>query len=92
MTALPTGSARRIAVAIAACCLVAANALAADRRPNVVLIMADDFGYECVAANGGESYQTPVLDQLAVATLDAALDSFAGARPAHLGPQQPPPQ
>ena len=65
MTAFPTGSARRIAVAIAACCLVAATALAADRRFNVVLIMADDFGYECVAANGGESYQTPVLDQLA---------------------------
>ncbi len=34
--------------------------------PNVILIMADDFGYECVTANGGESYRTPVLDQLAV--------------------------
>jgi arylsulfatase A len=34
-------------------------------RPNVILIMADDFGYECVGANGGESYQTPVLDKLA---------------------------
>ena len=33
--------------------------------PNVVLIMADDFGYECVGANGGESYQTPQLDLLA---------------------------
>ncbi|TWT75129.1 sulfatase-like hydrolase/transferase [Allorhodopirellula solitaria] len=33
--------------------------------PNVVLIMADDFGYECVGANGGTSYQTPVLDQMA---------------------------
>lgn len=38
---------------------------AAAPRPNVILIMADDFGYECVRANGGESYQTPVLDQLA---------------------------
>jgi arylsulfatase A len=27
--------------------------------------MADDFGYECVAANGGESYRTPNLDRLA---------------------------
>jgi arylsulfatase A len=27
--------------------------------------MADDFGYECVAANGGESYATPRLDALA---------------------------
>lgn len=39
---------------------------AASRQPaNIVLIMADDFGYECVAANGGRSYQTPHLDQLA---------------------------
>jgi arylsulfatase A len=38
---------------------------AADSRPNVILIMADDFGYECVGANGGESYQTPNLDRLA---------------------------
>ena len=36
-----------------------------DRRPNIVLIMADDMGYECVAANGGTSYETPVLDELA---------------------------
>jgi arylsulfatase A len=42
-----------------------ADAAAADRLPNVVLIMADDFGFECVAANGGESYQTPHLDRLA---------------------------
>lgn len=36
-------------------------------RPNIVLIMADDFGYECVTANGGESYRTPNLDRLAAA-------------------------
>src|SRR5687767_12974418 len=35
------------------------------RTPNVILIMADDFGYECVTANGGQSYQTPNLDRLA---------------------------
>ncbi len=34
-------------------------------RPNIILVMVDDFGYECVTANGGESYQTPVLDSLA---------------------------
>jgi arylsulfatase A len=33
--------------------------------PNVILIMADDFGYECVTANGGGSYKTPNLDRLA---------------------------
>lgn len=34
-------------------------------KPNIVLIMADDFGYECVGANGGTSYRTPVLDEMA---------------------------
>jgi arylsulfatase A len=34
-------------------------------KPNVILIMADDLGFECIAANGSDDYQTPVLDQLA---------------------------
>jgi arylsulfatase A len=37
----------------------------AATQPNIVLLMADDFGYECVTANGGQSYQTPNLDRLA---------------------------
>jgi len=37
---------------------------AAD-RPNVIVILVDDLGYECVGANGGKSYRTPVLDRLA---------------------------
>ena len=41
------------------------SAKAPTGRPNIILIMADDFGYECVTANGGESYQTPHLDRLA---------------------------
>jgi arylsulfatase A len=44
--------------------VLAHSSLAAE-RPNIILIMADDFGYECVRANGGESYQTPHLDRLA---------------------------
>ena len=36
-----------------------------QQRPNVIVILADDLGYECLAANGGTSYQTPNLDQLA---------------------------
>lgn len=39
--------------------------VASAAKPNVVLILADDFGYECVTANGGQSYQTPNLDRLA---------------------------
>ncbi len=34
-------------------------------QPNIVLIMADDFGYECLSANGGRSYNTPRLDTMA---------------------------
>lgn len=41
------------------------RAAEAGRRPNIVLVLVDDFGYECVGANGGESYRTPVLDRLA---------------------------
>lgn len=33
--------------------------------PNLILIMADDLGYETIGANGGTSYRTPVLDKLA---------------------------
>lgn len=44
--------------------VIPASSFAAE-RPNIILIMADDFGYECVTANGGESYQTPHLDRLA---------------------------
>jgi arylsulfatase A len=45
--------------------LLALTASLQAARPNIVLIMVDDFGYECVGANGGESYQTPNLDALA---------------------------
>lgn len=38
---------------------------AAQDRPNIVLIMADDMGYECVSANGSLDYQTPVIDSIA---------------------------
>ena len=34
-------------------------------RPNVVLIMADDMGFECMGANGSTFYKTPNLDRLA---------------------------
>src|SRR5437867_1102850 len=43
----------------------AAQPTAGKRSPNVILILADDFGYECVGANGGTSYRTPNLDKLA---------------------------
>lgn len=51
----------------AAVALPLTGAAAESTRPNIVLIMADDFGYECVTANGGESYRTPNLDEVAAA-------------------------
>lgn len=39
--------------------------LNAGTRPNIVLIMADDMGYECVSSYGAADYWTPHLDRLA---------------------------
>jgi hypothetical protein len=39
-------------------CLLGLQTTAAQ-KPNIGLILADDFGYKCVTANGGQSYQTP---------------------------------
>src|SRR3954464_9607331 len=53
-------------LAAAALWLLPSSAVvAAERKPNVVLILIDDFGFECVTADGGESYRTPVMDRLA---------------------------
>jgi arylsulfatase A len=38
-------------------------------KPNIVLIMADDIGMECLSAYGGESHRTPHLDALAASGL-----------------------
>ena len=36
-----------------------------SKKPNIILIMSDDLGYEVINANGGTSYKTPVLNELA---------------------------
>jgi arylsulfatase A len=46
-------------------CCVGQLATAQSRKPNLILILADDLGYETIGANGGTSYKTPVLDKLA---------------------------
>ncbi len=38
---------------------------AAEARPNVILIMADDVGYECFGCYGSKQYRTPNIDRLA---------------------------
>ncbi|MAU64879.1 MAG: arylsulfatase [Dehalococcoidia bacterium] len=35
------------------------------KQPNIILIMSDDLGYEVLGCNGGTTYKTPRLDQLA---------------------------
>lgn len=45
--------------------LAGACVSAVAKKTNVILIMADDIGYECYGAYGGTSYQTPALDRLA---------------------------
>jgi arylsulfatase A len=47
---------------------VLAAATTQRRRPNIVLILADDLGYECAGADGGD-YRTPALDKLAAGGL-----------------------
>jgi len=42
-----------------------ANENKPSSKPNIVLIMADDIGYECYGAYGSEFYKTPNIDKLA---------------------------
>lgn len=46
-------------------CLVAGAAETAARRPNIVLILADDHAYQAVSAYGGKLNRTPNIDRLA---------------------------
>jgi arylsulfatase A len=59
-----TGQTMRILPHVWMPLLLSITAMAAD-RPNIILILADDLGYETIGANGGTSYKTPVLDGLA---------------------------
>ncbi|HUW18857.1 MAG TPA: sulfatase-like hydrolase/transferase [Sedimentisphaerales bacterium] len=73
---LPVGTRRDFlkATGLAAASLLVPACVSASKRwagqapsgkPNIVLIMADDLGYECLSCYGSLSYKTPVLDQLA---------------------------
>lgn len=39
--------------------------LRGDEKPNIVLMMADDIGYECLSCYGSEMYETPNIDRIA---------------------------
>lgn len=56
----------RIVFLICACLTApAADILGQTRKPNIILIMADDLGYETLQAYGGTSYRTPRLNEMA---------------------------
>jgi len=39
--------------------------LATGEKPNIILILGDDIGYEIPTVNGGQSYATPNIDRMA---------------------------
>jgi len=44
---------------------ILSDARAGDRKPNIIIIMADDMGYEGLHCFGSDRFQTPHLDRLA---------------------------
>lgn len=45
--------------------IIGSSILTAQKQPNIILIMADDIGYEACNINGGIDYKTPELDKMA---------------------------
>ncbi|MFO1063630.1 MAG: sulfatase [Pirellulales bacterium] len=56
-----------IAASIAWCCAITFSlcAVAADKRPNIVYILADDLGWTDLGIQGSKYYETPNIDRLA---------------------------
>ena len=69
-----------LALMIAFCFTMAAGSSAlADERPNIVLCMGDDHGWDETGYNGHPHLKTPVLDEMAATGL--RLDNFYSAHP-----------
>lgn len=56
---------KRILVLILALASYAAGLSAAERKPNIVLILIDDMGWTDIGCMGSDLYQTPNIDKLA---------------------------
>ena len=46
-------------------CFAISSILTAQNKPNILMIIVDDFGYHDVSYNGSQIYQTPTIDKLA---------------------------
>ena len=47
------------------CLLILSGICFSQQKPNIILIMADDMGRECLGSYGSSSYYTPNLDSMA---------------------------
>ncbi|MGZ0169398.1 MAG: sulfatase family protein [Planctomycetales bacterium] len=65
-------------VVVATLCTTVSPALGAE-RPNIILLMGDDHGWDETGYNGHPHLKTPVLDEMAAAGL--RLDRFYSAHP-----------
>lgn len=55
----------RISISLFCLFAVINSAFSQDRKPNIILIMADDLGVETINSYGGTSYSTPFIDAMA---------------------------
>lgn len=51
--------------ALVVICFLLPHSSWAVQRPNIIVLLIDDMGYECICANGCTPYQTPNIDKLA---------------------------
>ena len=54
-----------IVISTAAFVQVNKSEVASEKKPNIILILADDIGFETISAYGSTSYKTPRIDNMA---------------------------
>jgi arylsulfatase A-like enzyme len=79
MKSLTTWAPHVLFVFVAATAALVCPARAAETRPNIILMMGDDHGWEETGYHGHPHVKTPVLDEMAATGL--RLDRFYAAHP-----------